>query len=46
MATIEDFQNAASEMDDVDITPLTMEDVYNIYGVGPSKNEDGDNNIE
>lgn len=42
---MEDFIKAAEELD-IEVTPLTMEDVFDIYGVEPPENEDGDNSIE
>lgn len=45
MATLEDFIKAAEDMGDVEVTPLTMDDIYAIYGEEPSDNEDGDNEI-
>ena len=46
MATIEDFMKAAEGMEGVEVTPLTMKDIYDIYGEEPSKNEDGNNTID
>lgn len=46
MATIEDFIKAAEDIEGVEVTPLTMEDVYAIYGETPPESEDGDNSID
>lgn len=45
MATLEDFMRAADGMEDVEVEPLTMDDVFAIYGEEPTENEDGDNEI-